>query len=530
MTDIIKKIRDTVKRWGHSTAIFYRANRGVIIGGLTVISILLIVWARLGFTVQVSRFFAAPVESPIGPAAEGGGAPLVNPNASTQSCGSLGGTVCLARTASGCGAGYTDVGQKTTDCDSGYGFCCAPTSTTSPTPTPASTPTPSSACGPSVPEGGTFSWSFRTSEPWGDCANGTAPTYWTLVNVDACHPNGLHLVWRAEHRDKASCDIGLAGTSIAEGSGITTNVTNFSNMDLPDGQAGSAQMTYDPKTFKCGSVRLWGAFWASGPESNNKNAGNTGYYKVINYGVDCGAVPTPVPATPTPTPVPTATLTPTPTITATASPTPTPTATTTATPTPVSLAMALAVGGANVTTGGVEAASVNATNGQTVSVIAIVSNPQATASLTNVLVKALLPAGIGYIAGSTTIDGAAAVDGIVNTGVTLATIAPTQFHRIAFRVRIDSSTFPVGSTQVIVRIDASSAGVTAQSGQLVITVSKSIAQPGVVKTGPADAVLVAFLVSAIMTLLYVSYTHTSVYRRHELEKFGSERDPLDFRS
>src|SRR4030042_1891577 len=44
-------------------------------------------------------------------------------------------------------------------------------------------------------------------------------------------------------------------------------------------------------------VAWWGAFWADGPESPEKDAGYTGYYKVVNYGTDCGAGPA---ATPTP--------------------------------------------------------------------------------------------------------------------------------------------------------------------------------------------------------------------------------------
>lgn len=512
-------------RWGRSAATFYRANRGIVIGGLTVISVLLIVWARLGFTVQVSRFFAA--------------GPSCGQLAQQNGASGLATDTCCADTAANASVcrsqGKTTNVGTTYDCAAGCFIKPAGTAAT-PTPTPAPSGAPSSSCGTSVPQGGTFDWGFKTSEPWDGCGDGTAPTYWTLVTVGTCHPDGLHLVWRAEHRDKASCDIGLAGQAIGEGAGITTAVTGFSNMDLPDGQAGTAQMTYNPKTYSCGSVRLWGAFWASGPESSNKNAGNTGYYKVINYGKDCGAAAaTPTPAQ-SPTPTPTATLTATPTATPTPTPTPTgtPSPTPSATPTasPTALTLALAVGGANLTAGGPEAAVVGATNGQTVSVIAIVSNPQTepTQALTNVLLKAALPAGIAYIAGTTTVDGAAATDGIVNTGITLATVGPSQSHRVAFNVRVDSSALPVGSTQIIVNLDASAAAVTPKSGQLFIEVTKSVAQPGAVKTGPGDAVLVAFLVSAIMTLLYVSYTHTSVYRRHELEKFGSERDPMDFRS
>lgn len=285
---------------------FFRDNpRMWLVVSAAVLAAVIVVWGVYGgFSLQISRFFAAYVQEPSGGSggATGGGGTTsaVNPSASTQSCGSLGGTVCTGRDTGGCSSGYTDVGQKTTDCDSGYGYCCAPTSGGS-TPAPAAG---GAACGTSVVQGGQFDWGIRTSEPWGDCADGKAPTYWVDVNVGACHPNGLHLVWRAEHRNQASCNIGLAGDGIAEGSGITTAVTGFSNMDLPNGQAGTAQMTYDPKTFACGSVRLWGAFWAAGPESQAKNAGYTGYYKVINYGTDCGGTSGSGPSVPAATPTP----------------------------------------------------------------------------------------------------------------------------------------------------------------------------------------------------------------------------------
>lgn len=174
---------------------------------------------------------------------------------------------------------------------------------------PLPTPIPGN-CGPSVPAGGDFNWGYTTNDSWPTCSgtNGVVPgtDYWVKTSVGTCHPNGLHLVWRAEHRDVATCDTGLAGGALAEGAGITTEVTNFSNMDLPDGVGGTATMHYIPSTFTCGSVRLWGAFWASG-EGNSpaKNAGYTGYYQVLNYGTDCSAA-TPTPAG-TPTPPPTAT-------------------------------------------------------------------------------------------------------------------------------------------------------------------------------------------------------------------------------
>lgn len=112
-----------------------------------------------GFSFGISRFFAAS-DQVVDDGGGGGGAPTVNPAASTASCGSLGGTDCKGRTTSGCGAGFTDVGQKTTDCDSGYGFCCKPVSGGS-----APTPTPTSGGGPTDPTGAcTFRTAFNAPE------------------------------------------------------------------------------------------------------------------------------------------------------------------------------------------------------------------------------------------------------------------------------------------------------------------------------------------------------------------------------
>jgi len=146
------------------------------------------------------------------------------------------------------------------------------------------------------------------------------------------------------------------------------------------------------------------------------------------------------------------------------------------------------------------------------------------------MVRATLPAGVGYVADSTTVDGIAAPEGIVGTGVNIGSIAPAQFHRVAFRTLIDGSAFPAGTTNAIVFVSASADNAPQNNGQMTIVVTKGVVAPVAVKTGPGDAVLAAFLVSAIMTLLYVSYTHTSVFRRHELEKLGRDQGPLDFRS
>jgi uncharacterized repeat protein (TIGR01451 family) len=84
-----------------------------------------------------------------------------------------------------------------------------------------------------------------------------------------------------------------------EGKGIVTDNGNFDDANnLAPDTAGKARMTYTTATTNCGSVYMFGAFWAEdaqNPETyKHNNAGNAGYNKVINYGKDCSAA-TPVP-------------------------------------------------------------------------------------------------------------------------------------------------------------------------------------------------------------------------------------------
>ncbi|HTP57022.1 MAG TPA: hypothetical protein VMJ72_01945, partial [Candidatus Paceibacterota bacterium] len=59
MNTFFSNVRDGFRSAARSTSAFYRRNRYIVVGGLTVFSILLIIWARLGFTFQFSSFFAA---------------------------------------------------------------------------------------------------------------------------------------------------------------------------------------------------------------------------------------------------------------------------------------------------------------------------------------------------------------------------------------------------------------------------------------------------------------------------------------
>lgn len=218
-------------------------------------------------------------------------------------------------------------------------------------------------------------------------------------------------------------------------------------------------------------------------------------------------------------------LGPTPTPTATVSPSPSPS------PSPIpGPSFVLALSGRNATTASAPSAIVQAQGGQQVEVIMLIRNTQAT--LNNVMVRATLPAGLTYVAGSTSVAGTpTAVESITAGGLSLGALGPQQETTVVFRARVVGSSFVVGTTQVEIAVSTGADNATQQNGILPVIVTRAVAGvPGTVKTGPGDAVLAALLMSAIMTLLYVSYTHSSAYKRKEIEAITRDRDPMDFRS
>ena len=163
-----------------------------------------------------------------------------------------------------------------------------------------------------------------------------------------------------------------------------------------------------------------------------------------------------------------------------------------------------------------------------IEVVIRVRDPSATNQATGVSVHATLPAGIAYRTGTTSVNGILTSDDAVTTGsLALGNLGAGQEVVVRFRATVSASAFPIGTTQAVITASATADGILARTAQL--TVNVTIQAAGTVQTGPGDAALVALMVSAIATLLYVSYTSSSTFRRHELERIGQERDPLDFK-
>jgi uncharacterized repeat protein (TIGR01451 family) len=603
LNETIQRVKATLATWATSTKAFYRRNRLTVLGGLTIVSIMLVVWARLGFTFEINRFFAnepfpgiqdedgMPASIPEG-GGTGGNVTSVPKGASCVD-GKIvvpGGPLCLN------GVADLQNGTCTFDCPD------VPKEQPSAEPPPQTT-----GC---LANGG----QNGGGNPAGDAScdfDGTG------CEFGYCQADGTCDIRRSR------CDDGIGGggapTTQQPGGGVPSGgsvavVTAPAPVTLSV-QCGSTQnvLTWTQNT---GSESLTvlkntdsadGVTIATLPATTRTytdtqiSTGHTYRYRIKNSPTtssnfaDC-PVPTP---TPTPTPTPSPTLTPTPISSPTALEC-APLQQTVLTSQTVTLEAAggtspfqwyapggnpsegtgaefdtaysttgnyqigltdgvlnstqcevlvladsipvvppstgnldIAVSGRNFSTGGAEGPTVAALGAQEIEIAARVVNRDPADIIDNVGVNAALPAGLTYVSGSTSINNApTALDSVTTSGLALGAMGPGQEATVRFRVRVDGASFPAGQSQAIVLVQANADGSEAQSASVVIVVNRSVAagQPGAVNTGPGETTLVALLLSAIMTLLYVSYTHSPAFRRREADRVAGDQGPLDFRS
>lgn len=200
---------------------------------------------------------------------------------------------------------------------------------------------------------------------------------------------------------------------------------------------------------------------------------------------------------------------------------------------PQNPSMSLTKLGRNTTRGQTgENSPVYASPGETLGFIVHIRNTSSTA-LTNVLVRDIMPSGISYVPGSAQLNNQPVSDTLVTSGANIGTLAPGQEAVVTFSGRVAGATeLPGGTTTLINTVQASADGVPALSAQLPIIIVNPAAVTHV-PTGPGESTILALVVSAIVTLLYVGYTSTDVYRRREAGELADqarrEKDRIDFR-
>ncbi len=204
----------------------------------------------------------------------------------------------------------------------------------------------------------------------------------------------------------------------------------------------------------------------------------------------------------------------------------------TPTPTPNGARIELSSVGRNVTLGQTgEYTSLRARGGDTLDIIVRVRSMNS-AYYTSLFVTDVLPSGMQYIAGSTTLNGYVTADGITSSGINIGSLAPNATATIKFSVRVDGAFVPTFGTVTVnnvaqVRAD----GVATMSSQLPITLSQnaSIAAVSTVKTGATDSALIALLVALVATGAYAAYTRTDSFGRTmalaEVQKLSKTAGP-----
>lgn len=135
---------------------------------------------------------------------------------------------------------------------------------------------------------------------------------------------------------------------------------------------------------------------------------------------------------------------------------------------------------------------------------------------TNVMVRDVVPQGITYLSGTATLNGQPTSDALAAGGLNIGTLQPGQEAVIRFQGRVaPANQLPVGTTTLINVALTWADGVPELQAQLpVIITTVSVTIPPV-DTGPGEATVLALIISAIVTLLYVGYTSTDAFRRRE---------------
>lgn len=191
--------------------------------------------------------------------------------------------------------------------------------------------------------------------------------------------------------------------------------------------------------------------------------------------------------------------------------------------------------GRNITRGEFgEQTSVNASPNDTIEFIVRVRS-LSTTRIDNVMVRDIIPQYVSYIPGTTSVNGIVRNDDLVSTsGLNIGSLDSNQEAVIRFSGRVNpSNTIPVGTSTVLNTANASTPQIPQVTAQVpVIIFNGQIAGVITVPTGAGESILVAMAISAIVTLMYVSYTRTELFKRREIEDImgkQGDQDHMDFK-
>jgi uncharacterized repeat protein (TIGR01451 family) len=172
--------------------------------------------------------------------------------------------------------------------------------------------------------------------------------------------------------------------------------------------------------------------------------------------------------------------------------------------------------GRNITRGqSAELTSVSIRANDTVEFIIRIRSLSST-TMTNVIVTDSLPAGLNYIPNTTSVNNLVVSDGLTGGGINIGSLAPNQEALVRFSARVDNiSRFPSGSLTGVNTAFVRADNTPTASAQMTLNFGVILTQVGTVKTGAGSSVLMALMVSGLLTFGYMRYTRTNMFLRRD---------------
>ncbi len=130
--------------------------------------------------------------------------------------------------------------------------------------------------------------------------------------------------------------------------------------------------------------------------------------------------------------------------------------------------------------------------------------------LTNVLIRDIMPSGITYLAGTTSINNNLTADGITGSGISVGNLNPNSEVIIRFNARVNDNSFINGKTSLTNTIVASSNNSSSTSSNISIAITNKntvitnvIKKASQISTGSNGAIVLSLLIAGLITAGYV---------------------------
>lgn len=147
----------------------------------------------------------------------------------------------------------------------------------------------------------------------------------------------------------------------------------------------------------------------------------------------------------------------------------------------------------------------------------------------NVHVQDVVPQGVTYQAGTATLNGQPTSDNLVSGGINIGDLDPSEEAIVRFLGRVaPANQLPEGTTTLINIARTWADDIPTLQAQLPIVITNRPIDIPPVSTGPGETTVLALIISAIMTLMYIGYTSTSTFRRREALDISRDSGSGDF--